>query len=283
MSLRKDVRNISDRESAFRFNSRQFSSLIEVSRVLERARRDAAFVVIKPPGRWSKGERRRRAFMRRFSRMTPMQRLRILCDINLFRDYKGFIYAFEQRVFDRSGAYIGTRVKYGLTNKMERRRREYGKCGEATIHARLRARGIHIKKVYCVCGGRHREFFWKFGIGGDVDIKLEVEQTLIDTAQPINRHLSVEKSRHWDFVFQAVIAISSLHFFYLSRVSKERPVISQFSSKHAGRDVAGCWLLAVLMPRAWIQRELEMGTSSNNQARNTQNDDIQATSSRPPA
>ncbi|KAK6997103.1 hypothetical protein R3P38DRAFT_2799099 [Favolaschia claudopus] len=199
MSLRKDVRNISDRESAFRFNTRQFSSSIE------------------PPGRWSKGERRRRAFMRRFSRMTPMQRLRILCDINPFRDYKGFIYAFEQRVFDRSGAYIGTRVKYGLTNKMERRRREYGKCGgmrwisywatdcvkltgEAYLcsifidsHFAFRsydstpafAREEFIsRKCTAYVVGRHREFFWKFGIGGDVDIKLEVEQTLIDTAQP---------------------------------------------------------------------------------------------------
>ncbi|KAK7020318.1 hypothetical protein R3P38DRAFT_3197613 [Favolaschia claudopus] len=158
--------------------------------------------VIERPARWSKGERRRRAYMRRFSRMTALQKLRILRDLNPYRDYRGFIYAFTQRVL-RNGVYVGTRVKFGLTNNIDRRRREYRGCGgmcwisywasdcvkltEAIIHARLRARGIHIKKVVCGCGTHHREFFWKSGIGGTVDIQLEVEQTLIDTAQPIDR------------------------------------------------------------------------------------------------
>ncbi|KAK7038346.1 hypothetical protein R3P38DRAFT_2770616 [Favolaschia claudopus] len=119
--------------------------------------------VIQRPARWSTGERRRRAFMKRFSRMTAIQRLRILRNINPYQDYRGFIYAFTQRVYNASGVYIGTRVKYGLTNNIDRRRREYRDCGvmqwisywktgcakltEATIHARLRARGINITKV----------------------------------------------------------------------------------------------------------------------------------------
>ncbi|KAK7007627.1 hypothetical protein R3P38DRAFT_2792421 [Favolaschia claudopus] len=167
------------------------------------------------PARWSAGERRRRAFMKRFSRMTALQRLRFLCNVNPYQDYGGFIYAFTQRVYNRSGVYIGTRVKYGLTNNIDRRRREYRDCGrmrwisywatdcvkltanlalEAMIHARLRVRGINIKKVDCVCGGHHREFFWKAGIGRTVDIKRVVEQTLIATAQRIDRHIPAVKS-----------------------------------------------------------------------------------------
>ncbi|KAK7050195.1 hypothetical protein R3P38DRAFT_2763251 [Favolaschia claudopus] len=149
--------------------------------------------VIQRPARWSTGERRRRAFMKRL----------VLRSINPYQDYRGFIYAFTQRVYNASGVYIGTRVKYGLTNNIDRRRREYRDCGvtrwisywktssvkltEATIHARLRARGIHIKKVDCECGGHHREFFWKAGIGRTVDIKRVVEQTLIATGQRIVR------------------------------------------------------------------------------------------------
>ncbi|KAK6987611.1 hypothetical protein R3P38DRAFT_2802274 [Favolaschia claudopus] len=140
-------------------------------------------------------------FMRKFARMTPLQRLKFLARLNPYKDYKGYIYALRQDYFDAVTGQWRSIVKYGLTNNFARRRREYKKCGtiewlyhwrtdcvkltEATIHARLRHQGVNVKAFPCACTHHHREFFWEDCIGTQADIRKVVEDVLRDTAQPI--------------------------------------------------------------------------------------------------
>ncbi|KAK6992237.1 hypothetical protein R3P38DRAFT_2803052 [Favolaschia claudopus] len=139
---------------------------------------------------------------------------RIRCRIPWFRKHnfllqcdpyfesRGGIYALEENMVDPiTGVWLGTRVKFGSTNNLRRRQREYRFCGrlrwrylwlsdcirvtEAIIHCRLRQRGLSVRPFLCTCGRRHREFF--IGIVGKFQMRQAVETVLTDTLQPIIR------------------------------------------------------------------------------------------------
>ncbi|KAK7063456.1 hypothetical protein R3P38DRAFT_3415372 [Favolaschia claudopus] len=128
------------------------------------------------------------------------------CDPYL-SECRGGIYALEETVVDPiTGVWLGTRVKYGSTNNLRRRQREYRFCGrvrwrylwlsdciwvtvdlEAIVHCRLRQLGLGVRPFLCTCGRQHREFFTGIGIGGILHITQIVEDVLTDTLQPIFR------------------------------------------------------------------------------------------------
>jgi hypothetical protein len=157
--------------------------------------------------------------------MPLRERLLFLQHSNYYNDYSGFIYALQEYVIDpATGARSAVRVKYGITNNIDRRQKQYTKCGdiewlyywptdcvritgefvsiiyrtfiqneysEAIIHCCLKLRGIHVPPFRCSCGHHHREFFLKAGIGGLVDIREVVEEVLWDTAQAIMKSVRI--------------------------------------------------------------------------------------------
>ncbi|KAK6980706.1 hypothetical protein R3P38DRAFT_3235312 [Favolaschia claudopus] len=132
------------------------------------------------------------------ARLPPNERANSLLKENLYHDRDGYIYCLQRWVFDWNTGLWHSQIKYGLTDNLQRRMRQYKKCGainwlycwptscvkltEALIHARLRSRGLGVEDFFCWCGHWHHEFFWAFGIA---DVCREVEEVLVDTAQPI--------------------------------------------------------------------------------------------------
>ncbi|KAJ7865490.1 hypothetical protein B0H14DRAFT_2573910 [Mycena olivaceomarginata] len=101
--------------------------------------------------------------------MPLRERLKFLQRSNYYNDYSGFIYALQEYVIDpATGARSAVRVKYGITNNIDRKQKQYTKCGD-------------IEWLY----------YWPTdcvritGIGGLVDIREVVEEVYLDTAQAI--------------------------------------------------------------------------------------------------
>ncbi|KAJ7917286.1 hypothetical protein B0H13DRAFT_1870466 [Mycena leptocephala] len=130
-------------------------------------------------------------------------RLGVLRLRNPYKDYPGFVYAVMRPHVGPNGVVDYTRmeIKVGITNDLERRMRDYKKCGdgfvwlfsyrsrsvkwiERMVHLTLKAAGAHVRPYRCAgCGHRHREFFFEVAAGGIEGVAQTIEQVMASVGQ----------------------------------------------------------------------------------------------------